>query len=343
MYADLWRTIAEGKVWQGELRNRRKNGSYYWVETTIVPVADEAGRFSRYISIRTDITHLQAIQEQLVLAKEQAERASQAKSEFLSRMSHELRTPLNAILGFSQLLQSDPDEPLSEEQNESVQQVLKAGWHLLELINEVLDLSKIEAGKVDINPGAVALSDVLDDCRDLLAPLAEPRRITLHEDISGCAAAFIWADRMRLKQVLLNLLSNAVKYNREAGHVHVYCEPVGDDRVRISVADQGCGLSEEQLKRLYEPFNRFDAELGDVQGTGIGLVIARGLVTAMGGSIEVSSRPGEGSVFSVLLPRSVNQVAGGADESLFSDDAAAADAPAQACNVLYVEDNPANL
>lgn len=315
VYADLWRTIAAGKVWHGELRNRCKDGRYYWVETTIVPVKDETGRFSRYISIRTDITHLQAVQEAMASAKEQAERASRAKSEFLSRVSHELRTPLNAILGFAQVLRSDPDEPLSEEQKGSVEQILTAGWHLLELINEVLDLSGIESGKTRLRLEEVPLGEVLEECLDLMAPLAEQRGILMREDIEGCADIRLWADRTRLKQVLLNLLSNAVKYNREGGGVHIACERAGH-RLRIAVADQGAGLSAEQLKCLFEPFNRFGAECSGVEGTGIGLVITKGLVGLMGGVLEVSSQPGVGSVFSVLLPRAADDDDAGRPMSL---------------------------
>lgn len=301
IYADLWRTISSGQVWQGTLCNRSKTGGHYWVETTIVPIVDRAGKFLRYISIRTDVTHLQQMRDQLLAAKDEAERANQAKSEFLSRMSHELRTPLNAMLGFAQLLSSDPDEPLSGEQSENVHQIETAGWHLLELINEVLDLSRIEAGRISIHLEAVPFAEVLAECRDLMMPLAIQRGITWHEEIAGAAGKPLWVDRMRFKQVLLNLLSNAVKYNRTAGQVGVSCETV-ENKLRIAVTDQGPGLTDEQLQHLFEPFNRLNAEHSDVQGTGIGLVITKGLVTTLGGTIAVHSRPGAGSEFSVLLP-----------------------------------------
>lgn len=343
IYKTLWSSISRGHIWQGILRNRRKDGGFYWVETTIVPVVDGAGRFSRYISIRTDITHLREVQEQLILAKEMAERASQAKSEFLSRMSHELRTPLNAILGFSQLLQADPDEPLSLEQKDNVEQIMSAGWHLLELINEILDLSKIEAGKFRVNLEPVTLDYVLHNCRDLIAPLAEQRRVTVLEDISCCARTPVWADPIRIKQVMLNLLSNAIKYNREGGQVRITCE-VSEAFVLVSIRDQGCGLSEEQMAHLFEPFNRFDAEFSGQEGTGIGLVITLGLLNAMGGELRVASKEGEGSVFTAVLPR----VAEGQNEEdgLFPAGSAHEPQPmadeAMGFDVLCIEDNPAN-
>ena len=230
-----------------------------------------------------------------------AERASRAKSEFLSRMSHELRTPLNAILGFAQLLESDPVEPLSVSQKESVEHILQAGWHLLELINEVLDLSRIESGKLQLSLESVDVAGLALECRNLLGPVAAQRGITLLDQGSGPELPRVYADRTRLKQVLLNLLSNAIKYNREQGTITLSYGVQADHRLRLSVSDTGEGIAPERLDSLFESFNRLGAEDTDVEGTGIGLVITKRLVELMGGSIGVESRLGVGSTFWIDL------------------------------------------
>jgi PAS domain S-box-containing protein len=285
-----------------------------------------------------------ALQERWLQAKDEAERANRAKTDFLSRMSHELRTPLNAVLGFAQLLTSDPDEPLSASQQESVDQILQAGWHLLKLINEVLDLSRIESGKLSLEMRNVAVLPLLEDCMRLVAPMAAQQSISVALDEARIEPGQVFADGVRLKQILLNLLSNAIKYNRPKGKVSIACtEPAEGGRIRVAVSDTGAGLTEEQQSHLFEAFNRIGAEHTDIEGTGIGLVIAKRLVEMMGGEIGVVSRLGEGSTFWLELPSS--QAAEDSDEAANTSVLAGIDPNTGELSykVLYVEDNPANL
>lgn len=468
-FLEMWKIISSGQVWHGEIRNRSKDGHFYWVATTIVPFLDHAGKPCQYVSIRTDITHVKQAEEALrlseerfrrgqnyanigtwewnietgelfwseriaplfgygvgelettyenflaavhpddrqyvvdsvnacveraveyniehrviwpdgniiwvreagdvvrnengsplkmlgvvqditrrkqaetevLLARDEAERANRAKSDFLARMSHELRTPLNAILGFGQLMGSDPGDPLSLSQQENVDQILKAGWHLLDLINEVLDLAKIESGNIDISIEDVGVVEILNDCLGTISPLAEQRGIVLVSEGCDTLRFAVHADRTRLKQVLLNLLSNAIKYNRENGQVTVRCGAPDAGRLRVGITDEGIGLTAEQQENLFQPFNRLDAENSEIEGSGIGLIIARHMVELMGGAIGVESESGRGSTFwielnlgqSLLLPAVEDQGAhiAPAQESLVRH------------RVLYIEDNPANL
>lgn len=284
-----------------------------------------------------------AMRWQLLLTKEKAEQASHAKSEFLSRMSHELRTPLNAVLGFAQLLEGDPDEPLSEFQKESVDQILHAGWHLLTLINEVLDLSRIESDQVTLESQEVSVAVALCECVNLLTPMADKRQVKVVMSPCVAGAGLIRADETRFKQVLLNLLSNAIKYSRKGGEVRLFLAAASEGYLRIAVDDTGPGLNEEQLSHLFEAFNRMGAEKSAVEGVGIGLVIAKRLVEMMNGEIGVHSRPGVGSTFWVELPTST--------AAKLAQEASSPDQPAAAeetevdgrYKVLYVEDNAANL
>lgn len=468
-YQNLWSTIAGGRVWRGEICNRRKDGGLYWVESTITPFLDGEGKPYQYVSIRTDISHVKAAEaalerhkdrlrrgqlfanigtwdwniqsgdlfwteriaplfgypvgeletsytnfisamhpddrqavidavnacverdapyeiehrvvwpdgtvrwllergavvrdadgkalqmlgvvqdiderkrteQALIAAREEADRANQAKSEFLSSMSHELRTPMNAILGFGQLMEYDTALP--DEHRDNVHEILKAGRHLLELIDEVLDLAKVESGHIDLSLEPVDVCSVVEECLSLVGTLAARRDIRLSH--GGLKGAAVRADRTRLKQVLLNLLSNAIKYNREGGSVRVEMRPEGADRLRIRVADTGQGIPAERLKELFQPFNRLDAEHSDIEGTGIGLTITRRIVEMMGGAVDVESEPGVGSTFWVELPL---------EPAPRSDDARHAHAPADGATsaqddiamqhtVLYIEDNPANI
>jgi PAS domain S-box-containing protein len=466
LYDQLWATIASGRVWHGELQNRKKDGTPYWVETTIVPVLDDFGVPQRYVSIRTEITRLKQAEaalrtseerlqrsqsyanigtwdwdittgelywseriaplfggpqghlettyesflnavhpddrqyvidsvdacvgqgaqydiehrvvwpdgtvhwvkesgnvvraadgtplhmlgvvqditrrklaeEELILAREEAERANRAKSEFLSSMSHELRTPMNVILGFGQLLEADTATPLAPSQKEDVQQILKAGGHLLTLINEVLDLARIESGKIDLSIESVCAADVLQECTDLVEPLARQRGIRIVNEV---AAFFnVQADRTRLRQALINLLSNAVKYNRENGTIRCAAWRTPEGLVRIGISDTGVGLTAAQQQGLFQAFNRLGAENSAVEGTGIGLALTRDLVELMGGKVGVESVVGEGSTFWIELHAGQEPVA---QAAAASKDGAAASPGAVQKTVLYVEDNPANL
>jgi signal transduction histidine kinase/ActR/RegA family two-component response regulator len=293
---------------------------------------------------------LELANSELELAIEEARNANQAKSAFLSSMSHELRTPLNAILGFAQILAADNMPTTPEQKKEFAGHILKSGRHLLTLINEILDLAKVEAGALTLSMEPVGLAEVLAECRAMIEPLAAARGIRVHFPAAGApehAAARVAADRTRLKQVLLNLLSNAVKYNREGGTVTVACAFCGSERLRLSVADTGMGLRPEQVAALFQPFNRLGQENGTQEGTGIGLVFTKRLVELMKGEIGAASTPGAGSTFWIELT-----TAGGANGApaqpaapVRQDGGLVAAAPDGAARrpILYIEDNPANL
>jgi PAS domain S-box-containing protein len=274
-------------------------------------------------------------QHRLEEARLEAERANLAKSQFLSRMSHELRTPLNAILGFGQLLEMDE---LDEHQKESVHHILKGGTHLLHLINEVLDISRIEVGGMPLSLEPVSVDELVHDAAGLVRPLADQRRVTIEVGSHAGTERFVVADRQRLQQVLLNLLSNAVKYNREGGVARCGSREA-EGRLRIDVSDDGMGIAEEQLDRLFVPFERLGFERSGVEGTGLGLALSKQLVEAMGGRLEVESVPGEGSTFSVALP----SVAAPDGRSGAGAPAGTLDAPTPTHTVLCIDDNPANL
>ena len=342
---DKIRTALEKwKPVQVELLNYRKDGTSFWVELSIVPIANEKGWYTHWVSIQRDITprrHFEAslrqAKEEAETAQQEAERANRAKSEFLSRMSHELRTPLNAIIGFGQLLEMDE---LSDEQNEQVQHILTGGQHLLNLINEVLDMARIEADHLQLSLEPVAINAALHQAVDLVRPLAAPRNVSLR-----CADAKQWnwhvqADQQRLKQVLLNLLANAIKYNHVSGEVVITCAQ-REDQLHIAISDTGVGISSENMQRLFVPFDRLDADTSQVQGTGLGLALSKRLVEAMGGSIAVESILGQGSTFSIALPLAASPL-----EQMESADTSAAartEVSAPAYTVLYVEDNLSNL
>ena len=330
--------VAEGKSWSGLLPIKRKDGAEVMTASNVGFIAGADGKPQYLFNIMSDYGPELARQQQLAEAKEEAERASQAKSAFLSSMSHELRTPMNAILGFGQILEYD--DALDQDQQDNVHEILKAGNHLLDLINEVLDLAKVESGQLSLSLEPVELCPVVEECLSLIQPLAQKRSIRIQH--SGLERIQVRADRTRLKQVLLNLLSNAVKYNREGGEVNLKIQPEGSDRLRVLVSDTGKGIPGDRLSELFEPFNRLDAEGGEVEGTGIGLTITRRIMELMGGSIEAESEVGVGSTFWLELPLE--------DESQDNDADAQHDQPQQSTDlaerqhlVLYIEDNPANL
>ncbi|SOD90706.1 PAS domain S-box protein [Caenispirillum bisanense] len=299
-----------------------------------VRVAETALPGGGRVGIRTDITELR-------LAQEEAERANEAKSAFLSSMSHELRTPLNAILGFAQLLEASRKDPLTDKQKSHVQHILKGGQHLLDLINEVLDLARIEAGKLTLSIEDISPADVLDECLSITETLAERRGIAVQRGFA-LPLPGVRADYTRLKQVLLNLLSNAVKYNREAGRLTLAVGPGAPGMLRFAVTDTGRGIPADKFASLFEPFNRLGAETTEVEGTGIGLTITRELTERMGGTLGVESEVGVGSTFWVEMPLSEARLDIPAE--IETPDDTTADASAgPSLRVLYVEDNPANM
>ena len=349
--AAISRVLHEGSVKNYELTARARDGKETVVSYNASTFYDRDRRLQGVFAAARDITdrkqfedRLQENNVELEKAKAVAEKANLAKSEFLSSMSHELRTPLNAILGFAQLMATDVPPP-TDHQKQSIDQILQAGWYLLRLINEILDLAMIESRTVTMSQEAMSLTDVLLDCQAMIEPQAHGRQIQLtflHFD----SPFFVHADRTRVKQVIINLLSNAIKYNRPGGGVVVDCVMSARDRIRISVKDTGAGLSAEQITQLFQPFNRLGREVGNEEGTGIGLVVTKQLVELMGGSIGVESLLGVGSVFWVEFN------ATSAPKLEFSE-VIKMDIHRQKHlernpddlqrTLLYVEDNPANL
>jgi signal transduction histidine kinase/ActR/RegA family two-component response regulator len=299
---------------------------------------DELGRLARSLVHAKQLLDSRAAE--LVAARDEAVRASQAKNTFLSSTSHELRTPMNAILGFTQLLQMSD---LSGEDQDAVTRILAAGRHLLELINELIDIARIESGGFSLSVEPVAVQPVIEESCQLIAPLAAGRSIAVSQPLpqSGLAVS---ADRQRLRQVLVNLLSNAVKYNRAGGTVTVTCQVPGLGQADVAVTDTGLGIPAEDLERVFEPFERLGAEQTAVEGTGIGLPLARALAEAMHGHLTAASVPGEGTTFTLTLPRAQDIVQVPPDDEPVPLQPAAPGKPAGArLRILQIEDNPANI
>lgn len=367
IYEELWDSVLSGKVWRGILNNRRKDGSLYWESTTITPIMNDDGKVSHFIAIKEDITERIKIEHQikllntnlekkivertlelqtsnaaLLLAKQEADSANHAKSEFLSRMSHELRTPMNAILGFAQLL--DLGE-LDLHQQKSVHHILESGKHLLELINEILEIARIEAGKLSVSLEPVRLNSVFKDLIDTLNPLAKLTNISLINELDNQPDYFVKADKQRLKQVLLNLLNNGIKYNYNNGWVKLYIDEQttdGVDYIRICVADNGTGIDIDNVKKLFMPFERLGAENSTIEGTGLGLSVVKQLTSLMGGYCGVTSEPKKGSIFWVAFPKSISLIP---KLELTSHDNEVINQyiSNNQSTVLYIEDNYSNI
>jgi PAS domain S-box-containing protein len=342
-----------------ELTYIRKDGSRFPAVVSVTALRDEQSAIIGYLLIGTDNTarrqvEAERVQLEQVLrdqntelerARAVADKANVAKSDFLSSMSHELRTPLNAILGFAQLLASGKPVPTPLQQR-NLGQILKAGWYLLELINEILDLALIESGKTAISAEPVALAEVLNECRTMMEPQADQRGITTTFP-QLARPLYVEADRTRFKQSLINLLSNAIKYNRPGGIVDVECKLCPPDSIRISVRDTGEGMTPDLLGQLFQPFNRLGKESSREEGTGIGLVVTKQLVERMGGRVGVDSTVGVGTMFWIELPQTAppqlaHDELSGAGALSLTEVQPLPDGPPRR-TVLYVEDNPANL
>ncbi|MGO9989569.1 MAG: PAS domain S-box protein [Steroidobacteraceae bacterium] len=346
--AGIKRVLSETKLTNYELTARARDGKETVVSYNATTFYDRDRTLQGVFAAARDITERkildQALEEtNLALqgAKLAAEKANLAKSDFLSNMSHELRSPLNAILGFAQLMELGTPPP-TPALRQSIDQILQAGWYLLELINEILDLALIESGKLSLSPEPTSLADVLSDCRGMIEPLALKSGIGLTFPRFD-ETLFVKADRTRLKQVLINLLSNAIKYNRTGGTVEVVCTVSATQRTRIGVHDTGNGLSPEKLAQLFQPFNRLGQESGSEEGTGIGLVVSKRLVELMGGEIGAQSTVGAGSVFWIELHATQAPKLVAVATELKAPVPARAPTDAPLHTLLCVEDNPANL
>ena len=324
------------------------DGSIHWLHESGDVLRSASGKPLHMLGVVQDITTRKEAERTINEAREEAETANRAKSQFLSSMSHELRTPMNAIMGFGQLLNMEIGQPLDDSQKENVGEILKASDHLLELINEVLDLSRIEAGRIDLSVEDVQVGEVIVASLQLILPLAEKRGIcikllrgTKEVEFSDLSSEqnIVRADITRLKQIVINLLSNAVKYNSEGGTITITCANSQDNNLRISVTDTGQGLDKEQSEQLFTAFNRLGAENSEIEGTGIGLVITKNIVELMGGKIGVESKVGVGSTFWFELPGS----SGSVDKKVEESSSAININLDEERTILYIEDNPANL
>jgi PAS domain S-box-containing protein len=324
-----------------EMTYIRKDGSRFPAVVSITALRNVHGEIIGYLKIAIDNSVRHQVELKLQSAMAAAEKANLAKSEFLSSMSHELRTPLSAILGFAQLIESGSPPPTTS-QKRSVDQILQAGWYLLDLINEVLDLALIESGKLSVSLEPVSLADVMLECQAMIEPQAKKRGIGMAFPRFEIPY-FVSADRTRMKQVLINLLTNAIKYNKVNGTVLVECVARNSKRIRICVKDSGEGLPPEKLAQLFQPFNRLGKEAGGEEGTGIGLMVSKRLVELMGGAIGVKSAVGTGSEFWIDLDLTAAPYPAAATAIREAPGLSNAQAGAPLRTLLYVEDNPANL
>ena len=341
-FRNMWSTISAGKVWQSEICNRKKNGELYWMDVTIVPFIDKQQRPYQFVSINSDITAKKFTERDLLEARDIAINANQAKSEFLSKMSHELRTPLNAVLGFSQLLATSKEHVLPDTQLQYINEIHNAGNHLLNLINEVLDLSRIESDQLITESVNIPLPAFLDECIALIRPLANQKRIDISLPYRSNNEVSVYADPLRLKQVMVNLLSNAVKYNSSPGTITVRILE-NSDKIIIEVSDTGAGIRPDQIKTLFQPFTRLPQHK-KIEGVGIGLALSKRLIELMGGRIGVRSSVGKQTTFWVEISKADRILQ---DVNALITGGAAIQHPVSAyeasATLLYIEDNEANL
>ncbi|UWU19166.1 PAS domain S-box protein (plasmid) [Rhizobium sullae] len=334
---ELAQALAFGRV-ENEGWRIRKDGERFWANVVVTELKDEHGNSRGFSKITRDMTDRKKSEETLQAARREAERASQAKSEFLSRMSHELRTPLNSILGFGQILEMDMEDPDAQF---SVRQILTAGRHLLSLIDEILDMARIEAGRMDLVLDTIDAGEVLQEALALARPLAEERAIDLRLDDTPLGQTFATADRRRLLQVLLNLLSNAIKFNRASGEVRIVARAVGSDVLVVDICDTGSGISAEGVERLFRPFERLGKERSTTDGTGLGLALSKHLMEAMGGRLDLTGTSAQGTIFSLHLPIATEERM--AEEMGLTHAVVSVPGDIMIANVLCIEDNPQSL
>jgi PAS domain S-box-containing protein len=339
---DFTRTSAElremveggGEPVTFESRFRAGDGGYIWLEWRARFSPDDG----LIHAAARDLTERGRFTDELSRAKEQSKRASRAKSDFLSRMSHELRTPLTSVIGFSELLLKDG---LTSGQELKLRQILKAGEHLLGLIDEMLDIERVEAGTMTTSPEPIQVGGLLGDAITLAGPQAAERDLRMETDLEACRDAYVMADPHRLRQVVLNLLSNAIKYNRPGGEVRLSAERTSDRLLRIHVTDTGAGLTKEQLRRLFLPFDRLGAEETSIEGAGLGLVVSQRLIELMGGHLSAHSEPGVGSTFTIEL--GLTEAGRVTADERAPQAQSNGDGSLTGSTVLYIEDNLANL
>ncbi len=303
LYAELWQTIASGRIWRGEILNRKKNGELFWEDASISPVRDADGRVTHYVSVKENVTDRKRVEEELLAAKDQAEVANRAKSQFLANMSHELRTPLNAIIGFSEIIKDRTFGPNAVDRYcEYAADVHYSGLHLLNLVTDILDIAKIEAGKLEIEPEWLDLRLLVDGCVRLLKTAAEEKglRIEIHRFVE---LPQLYADERALKQIIFNLVSNAIKFTGRGGRVALEACRTAAGAVEIRVSDTGVGIPEEDIERVLQPFVQVDNSYGRARGgTGLGLALVKGLVELHCGTLHIDSRVGQGTIVTVTFP-----------------------------------------
>ncbi|MBC7953676.1 MAG: PAS domain S-box protein [Rhodospirillaceae bacterium] len=303
-YAALWKAITAGGEWSGELIDRRRDGSMFWVYSMISPVFDDDGTITHYVAIQQDITERKETEIAMAEAHHQAEAGNRAKSELLANMSHELRTPLNAIIGFADMMKQEMFGPHGNAKyRDYANDIFVSGQHLLGLINDILDVSAIEAGKLTLHEEAVDLAEVLTASIRLIAPVAEKGELTVVEAVSPLPK--FYGDERRLKQIILNLLSNSVKFTPRGGTVRVAAEHCGQDGILITVADTGIGIDADGLTKAMQPFGQVDSQLQrKYEGTGLGLPLTKSLIELHDGSLSIDSCPGIGTTVTVRFPHS---------------------------------------
>ncbi|NQV46133.1 MAG: PAS domain S-box protein [Rhodospirillales bacterium] len=308
-YAELWDTIMSGEKWQGELKDKRKDGSYFWASVTISPIMQKDGSIKHFVSVHEDITERKVIENHLVVAKEQAVVANRAKSEILANMSHELRTPLNAIIGFASAIKAETFGPIGNKKySEYINDIGTSGEHLLELINDILDVSAIEAGKLELNKNNLVIEGLVEESVRLIQYRAEKKYINLKVNIAD-SLPILYADKRRMKQILLNLLSNAVKFTPDNGTVALSVVHDETSGHVFTVTDTGIGMNHVELAKAMSEFGQVDSGLSrKEEGTGLGLPLTKGLVELHGGTFDVASEKGKGSTVTVCLPKERSNV-----------------------------------